>query len=220
MKKFLTIAVALSFIVNNASAFAPVSTLGTRHPAATPTATAFGKKRDHININIANKNKQRNSIAAVQLNMGSPALVYGAAVATTLGMQTFGFAAAYLLKTEVFYDIFGGLNYLLLAVMSAVLGAGDGALPWVADPRKVLVTVLFAASRSWLLLFLAWRAHERKGDARFDDVLGKGEGPPRPAGFFVFWMVQALWVLLISVPMLFVNSSSVAKPGFSTFDVV
>lgn len=166
--------------------------------------------------------RQRRSTASVQARMGGQGAVYGAAVAATFGMQAFGFAAAYLLKTEKFYDVFGGLNYLLLAALSAGLGAaGDGgALPWVDDPRKVLATVLFASSRAWLLLFLAWRAHARKGDARFDEVLGKGGGPPQPLWFLVYWMVQAMWVLLVSMPMLFVNSSSVRKPGFSGYDVV
>jgi len=158
------------------------------------------------------------------MEAGTPALVYGAAAVATFGIQTGGFAVAYLLKTEKFYDILGGVNYLLLALLSAVLGAaGEGALPWTDDPRKILATALFAASRSWLLCFLAWRAHERQGDARFDEVLGKGASaghPPRPAGFFAYWMVQAFWVMLVSMPMLFINASRVAKPGFSALDCV
>ena len=147
-------------------------------------------------------------------------MVYGTAVATTFGMQTIGFVAAYILKTEKFYDIFGGINYLLLALISAVLGAtADGALPWVDDPRKILTTILFACSRAWLLLFLAWRAHERKGDSRFDEVLGKNGNAPQPGSFFVYWIAQAFWVMLVSMPMLFVNSSIVRKPDFSPFDI-
>lgn len=105
--------------------------------------------------------------------------------------------------------------------MSAILGAGgDGALPWVDDPRKILTTVLFSCSRGWLLLFLAWRAHERKGDSRFDEVLGKLPGSkPDPINFFVIWIAQAFWVMLVSMPMLFVNSSGVRKPDFSGYDI-
>lgn len=134
-------------------------------------------------------------------------------------MQTIGFIAAYLLKTETFYDIFGGLNYLLLALLSAILGATGDGLQWIDDPRKILTTVLFGCSRGWLLLFLAWRAHERKGDSRFDEVLGKNGGTPQPLNFFVFWMAQAFWVMLVSLPMLFVNSSSVKQPDFSAYDI-
>jgi len=153
--------------------------------------------------------------------MGTQALVYGTAVATTFGLQTTGFLAAYALKTEKFYDIFGGINYLLLALLSAILGAtGDGALHWIDDPRKILTTVLFGCSRGWLLLFLAWRAHERKGDSRFDAVLGKSGGSPQPLNFFVYWMVQGFWVMLVSMPMLFVNSSNLVKTDFSVYDIV
>ena len=69
-------------------------------------------------------------------------------------------------------------------------------------------------------MFLAWRAHERKGDSRFDAVLGKNGNAPQAGGFFTFWMVQGMWVLLISLPMLFVNSSNVVKPDFSVYDTV
>ena len=138
-------------------------------------------------------------------------------------MQGLGFILAYLLKTETFYDVFGGFNYLLLALLSSILGASGGdSLSWVDDPRKILTTVLFGLSRGWLLLFLAWRAHERKGDSRFDEVLGKGEfsgQSPQPLRFLVFWMAQAFWVMLVSLPMLFVNASSVIKPNFSPYDI-
>jgi steroid 5-alpha reductase family enzyme len=149
--------------------------------------------------------------------------IYGIAAAITFGIQLIGFIVAYALRTETFYDMLGGVNYLALALWSAVVGSSGEAAPlkWVEDPRKILVTILFICSRGWLLLFLAWRAHERKGDSRFDEVLGKGPGgQPQPLGFFVFWMAQAFWVFLISLPMLYVNSSHVNKPYFSTFDIV
>ncbi len=168
-----------------------------------------------ICIKIHHKSK-----SSVRRTMGTQVLVYGTAVATTLGMQTISFMVAYLLKTETFYDIVGGANYLLLALLSAIFGAsGDGALPWVEDPRKILATVLFACSRGWLLIFLAWRAHERKGDSRFDEVLGKNGNPPQPLIFFVYWMLQGLWVVLVSMPMLFVNSSNLRKQGLSVYDI-
>ena len=220
----LLTALSLSVTVNSsASAFAPGYTASPPRPVQVPTSVSAGHNRG---IRPIATQQQRKSIAAVQLNMeaGTPALVYGAAAVATFGIQTGGFAVAYLLKTEKFYDILGGVNYLLLALLSAVLGvAGDGALPWTDDPRKILATALFAVSRSWLLFFLAWRAHERQGDARFDEVLGKGASaghPPRPAGFFAYWMVQAFWVMLVSMPMLFINASRVAKPGFSALDYV
>ena len=94
-------------------------------------------------------------------------------------IQIGGWAVAYALRTEKFYDILGGLNFLAVAAFSAATAAG-----WEADARKVAATVIFCCSRSWLLVFLAWRAHERGGDARFDGVKDK------PGLFLVFWVMQ------------------------------
>ncbi|KAL7517409.1 hypothetical protein ACHAWX_002335 [Stephanocyclus meneghinianus] len=120
------------------------------------------------------------------------------------------------------FQILGGINYLVLALFSAISGSVNSndtsTLSWTKDPRKIIATVLFMCSRGWLLIFLAWRAHERGGDARFDEVLGKKGGRQKLLMFFVFWMAQAFWVYLISMPLLFINSSSVKLSGFSTHD--
>eukprot|EP00956_Cyclotella_meneghiniana_P014914 scaffold22587_cov70-Cyclotella_meneghiniana.AAC.11 len=127
--------------------------------------------------------------------MASQGFIYGMAAAITAGIQTLGFAAACVLKTE----ILGGSNYLVLAIFSAITGSGN-ELHWTNDPP--------------------WRAHERKGDSRFDEVLGKGDGPMQPLSFFIFWMAQAFWVYFISMPLLFINSSDVKRPEFSAYDII
>lgn len=123
----------------------------------------------------------------------------------TFGMQFVGFTVAAILRTEIFYDVLGGINFLALAVLS-ILDSQD----LVAEPSSATIggidknTVfggLFAISRGWLLVFLAWRAHHRKGDARFDGIRDV------PSRFFVFWMVQGVWVYCISLPLLVVAAS-------------
>lgn len=123
-------------------------------------------------------------------------------------IQLGGWAVAYALRTEKFYDILGGLNFLAVAAFSAATAEG-----WEADPRKVTATVIFCCSRSWLLLFLAWRAHERGGDARFDGV------KDQPGLFLVFWIMQGMWVMLVSSPVLLINSSA-ASPPLAMADVL
>jgi steroid 5-alpha reductase family enzyme len=118
----------------------------------------------------------------------------------TFGLQFVGFVAASILKTETFYDVLGGCNFLLLALIGYSFGS----------TRLTYMTALFVVSRSWLLVFLAWRAHSRKGDSRFDEVIGK------PLLFFVYWMVQACWVYLISLPLLLVQIDS--NGALSTMD--
>ncbi len=63
------------------------------------------------------------------------------------------------------------------------------------------------------------RAHERKGGSRFDEVLGKNGYAPQPLNFFVYWMVQGIWVMFVSMLMLFVNSSNLRKQGLSVYDI-
>ena len=103
--------IILALTSSNASAFArnPSSSV-----AAPPTPSSFGKSSaaDHQPTPIK---RQRRFVSAVQRKMGSQALVYGTAVGATFGLQTIGFVAAWVLKTEKFFDIIGGANYLLVS---------------------------------------------------------------------------------------------------------
>ena len=145
--------------------------------------------------------------------MMDTATIFANAAKVTFGLQLTGFLAAYALQTEVFYDILGGTNFLLLAVLGVWEDWSDNSL----TPRFVAMTTVFGGSRGWLLVFLAWRAHSRKGDSRFDGVKDQF------GRFLAFWMVQAMWVLIISWPLLVVqgleNKTSHAEE-LSTRDIV
>jgi len=138
--------------------------------------------------------------------------ILGIATVITSGIQLLGFSVAFILQTETFYDILGGINFLVLGIYSAIDGQQDG-VTWTEDHRKVACTIVFTFSRLWLLLFLAWRAHERGGDSRFDDIKGNF------VIFLVCWIFQGLWVFAISLPVVFVNSSDTSSQ-FSNFDFV
>ena len=113
------------------------------------------------------------------------------ALKSTLGIQWTGWIVAYLLQTETFYDVLGGLNFLWLA-----LGVGSGGLSTTSSSTRCsLLTALFVVSRSWLLIFLAWRAHARKGDSRFDGVKDNF------VLFGIYWTVSfggLFWLLIVS----------------------
>ena len=82
----------------------------------------------------------------------------------TFSIQFSGFIVAAILQTEIFYDILGGINFLVLAALAVVAsGAGAGADDATTTNNDLIFIILFAISRGWLLLFLAWRAHDRKG---------------------------------------------------------
>jgi steroid 5-alpha reductase family enzyme len=119
---------------------------------------------------------------------------FASAAIFTFGLQFAGFVVAYGLQTEKFYDILGSGNFLLLGIWSFFASSS----PYAAV--SAAATVLFVISRLWLLIFLGWRAHERKGDSRFDEVKNK-------AGIFLlYWMMQALWVYCISLPIIYINT--------------
>mgnify|MGYP005697330217 CR=1 FL=1 len=85
----------------------------------------------------------------------------------TFSIQFSGFIVAAILQTEIFYDILGGINFLVLAALAAVAsgagGAGSNGGAGTTPTNNTIFIILFAISRGWLLLFLAWRAHDRKG---------------------------------------------------------
>ncbi|CAJ1947133.1 unnamed protein product [Cylindrotheca closterium] len=119
---------------------------------------------------------------------------FASAAIFTFGLQFAGFVVAYATQTEKFYDILGSGNFLLLGIWSFFASSSPYA------PVSAVATVLFVISRLWLLLFLGWRAHSRKGDSRFDEVKDK-------AGMFlVYWMMQALWVYFITLPIIYINT--------------
>ena len=96
-------------------------------------------------------------------------LTFAVCTGVTLSIQCLGFAHAFAFQTEKFYDIMGGVNFFAVALCSVMLGSG------LDDPRKIINTSILLVSRGWLLGFLAWRAHERGGDSRFDEVKGRNK---------------------------------------------
>jgi steroid 5-alpha reductase family enzyme len=131
--------------------------------------------------------------------MSQELTILGISAAITAVIQLSGFAVAYKFQTETFYDILGGINFLTLGIYSAIDGTSSS--PFFSSSRKVAATAIFLVSRGWLLLFLAWRAHERKGDGRFDEIKTSF------VWFLVAWVFQGVWVFTISLPVIFVNGS-------------
>ena len=131
--------------------------------------------------------------------------ILGISAAITTIIQLSGFIIAYILQTETFYDILGGINFLIIGIYSFIDGTNytnDNTITTTTTTttaRKICITILFLISRCWLLIFLTWRAHERKGDGRFDDIKRNFWS------FGIAWLFQGLWVFGISLPIIFVN---------------
>jgi len=85
-------------------------------------------KLDQTTVNTCPEVRQR----ALRREVAMVQSIFLACSLITSCIQLGGWAVAYALRTEKFYDILGGLNFLAVAVFSAATADG-----WEADPRKV-----------------------------------------------------------------------------------
>jgi steroid 5-alpha reductase family enzyme len=111
--------------------------------------------------------------------LGMP--VFALLVALAFLIQWVAFVVAYLLRTEVFYDITGSITYITVAILAALLSP-------TIDDRSVLLLapVLIWATR--LGTFLFGRIQKTGKDERFDQIKVSF---PR---FLLTWTVQGLWI--------------------------
>ncbi|GLC65793.1 hypothetical protein PLESTF_000340600 [Pleodorina starrii] len=116
-----------------------------------------------------------------------------------LAINWLGWAAAAAFRTEKFYDLLGSASFLTLTAGSLLTGGASGA-------RKFLVSGMVAAWAVRLGSYLVTRIAKTGKDVRFDDVKDK------PATFFVYWTMQAVWVFVSLLPVLFINGGRTAAP--------
>lgn len=123
-----------------------------------------------------------------------------------VAMQWSGFIVAYILKTEMFFDLLGSLGFFSIALASLIYGDFYHA-------RQVVVTVLVLCWATRLGSFLFMRVLAAGKDSRFDEIKDK------PLVFFGLWTGQALWVWVALLPVLVLNATQ-HNPGFRWSDVV
>lgn len=119
---------------------------------------------------------------------------YGFCFLITCALQLSCFAVAYTCKFDLITDFAGSMNFVLLGVITLVLG-GD------YDTRQVVVTAMLCVSRVELALFLFYRVCKRKSDGRFDKIRGSF------LKFLGFWIFQIFWVYGVSLAVIRINSA-------------
>jgi steroid 5-alpha reductase family enzyme len=117
----------------------------------------------------------------------------------TAGLQLLTFLVAYLLQFDKLTDISGTSNFVLLGWLSYALGAHRYTRQTV---NTLLLTAWGVRLGSYLLLRVVRRGH----DARFDEMRAS---VGRFGGFFVF---QAFWVFLVTLPILLSNATRYDVP--------
>jgi steroid 5-alpha reductase family enzyme len=117
----------------------------------------------------------------------------------TVFYQSIFFVITYTYRFDKVTDLAGTSNFLLLAIMGFLLGG-------TFFERQFVLTMLVSLWAARLGSFLFLRVFIRKKDARFDKIR---DSIPKLA---VFWTLQAIWVWVTSIPLTFVNMSSLDVP--------
>jgi steroid 5-alpha reductase family enzyme len=119
----------------------------------------------------------------------------------TVAMQLAFFAVAFLLQFDKVTDFAGSTNFILLALLTLFAGGDQASTTSRAyTPRQIAMTASLLAARAYLAFFLLYRVLRRGKDDRFDAVRGNC------VSFLVFWVFQMIWVWVVSLPVVFVNS--------------
>lgn len=125
--------------------------------------------------------------------------VFAICGALAFGINWLVFIPSALAKTERYYDLTGGITYIVTTAVAVYL---SGAL----DLRAMLVAGMVAFWSFRLASFLFIRISKDGHDSRFDDI------KHRPVRFFMAWTLQGLWVLLTAAAAWAVITGGVRAP--------
>ena len=120
----------------------------------------------------------------------------------TVLLQLSCFAIAWTCQFDKITDLAGSINFILLALLSLFTNNTTSTI----QPRAILLTACLCVARLELALYLFYRVLKRGKDARFDEL--RSQFIP----FLIFWIFQIIWVWLVSLPVIFVNSESSLAP--------
>jgi steroid 5-alpha reductase family enzyme len=109
--------------------------------------------------------------------------VFALCVILAFVVQWVVFVPSYLLQTERFFDLTGGLTYVTVAVVAVLLSEAPDARAWLL---ATMVAVWAVRLSSYLFL----RIRKAGADKRFDDI------KPSFPRFLNTWTLQGLWVTI------------------------
>mmetsp|Transcript_3268 Transcript_3268/g.7641 ORF Transcript_3268/g.7641 Transcript_3268/m.7641 type:complete len:287 (+) Transcript_3268:181-1041(+) len=109
--------------------------------------------------------------------------------------------------SEKFYDASGSLTHLALILVSFVNDTHR-------HPRQIMCSVFGIIWLTRLGSFLFQRILRDGKDTRFDKMKANG------LTFFSPWVIQALWVFLIQLPILILNSEHVPGSTITILDII
>eukprot|EP00257_Ricinus_communis_P023028 XP_015582909.1 uncharacterized protein LOC8275698 isoform X2 [Ricinus communis] len=124
----------------------------------------------------------------------------------TVGYQLLFFIVTALLKIDKVTDFAGSTNFVILAVLTSVVKG-----TW--HFRQVILSLLVVIWGFRLGLFLLMRILQWGEDRRFDEMRGN------LGRLAIFWILQAVWVWTVSLPVTVVNASD-RNPSLEARDII
>jgi steroid 5-alpha reductase family enzyme len=123
----------------------------------------------------------------------------------TVAYQLLFFSIAFILQIDKLTDFAGGTNFILLAILT--LSFSDAR----SNGRNIVASVLLIVWAARLAGFLLFRILNTGTDHRFNDMRRHF------VKFGTFWVLQMLWVWVISLPVTVLNSPGVTRYGQPPF---
>ena len=127
-----------------------------------------------------------------------------------IGIQWIAWIPASIWKTERFYDLTGGLTFLVVVVFSLWSGSQFES----PSLREIIVSALVVVWSLRLSSFLYFRIHRTGKDGRFDRL------KTSPIRFLVPWTLQGLWVFLTMVVVIVINNQENTSPALGVWDCI
>ena len=139
---------------------------------------------------------------------GLPAVAWCAII--VFGIQWLSWIPASVGQTERFYDLTGGMTYLVVVAFSLWIGSEPEGI----GSRELVISALVAIWSIRLSGFLFLRIHHKGKDGRFDDL------KTSPVRFLVPWTLQGLWIFLTANVVIVINSQTGLSPPLGIWDVI
>jgi len=127
----------------------------------------------------------------------------------TVGYQLLGFFIAWTLQFDKITDFTGGSNFFIVALVTLLFGN-------TFYTRNIVATIFQLVWALRIAGFLLFRVLKTGSDNRFDEIRGHFWK------FAGFWVGQILWVWLVSLPVIILNSPAISRaspnpnPAFGT----